>query len=73
MSPVKYTRIYGKWEPDIRTATGRISFQHELVPPNQNLRQNGSEATPLRTEHASMGCGLELGMTNQNSQEEIAC
>ena len=28
---------------------------------------------PLRAEHASMGCGLELGGTNQNSQEEIAC
>lgn len=73
MSPVKYTRIYGKWESDIRTASGRISFQHELALSNQNLRQNGSEATPLRTERVSMGCGLELGTTNQNSQEEIAC
>ena len=52
---------------------GRISFQHELAMTNQNRRQNGSEATPLRAEHASMGCGLELGETNQNSQEEIAC
>ena len=58
---------------DIRTASGRISFQHELALTNQNRWQNGSEATPLRAEHAAMGCGLELVKTNQNSQEEIAC